>query len=145
MTTSKCYVWKWLLGATDPVVAGELQFDANGRQRFVYGRSYLERANAEPIYESELPLRPGGHEPVSGLDHFSCLRDAAPDAWGRRVIENRLFGRGALYTGGGVDEAMYALMPPPSSDYQKRRQEVSWRFRSAELRNTSIASARKSR
>lgn len=109
MTTSKCYVWKWLPGATDPVVAGELRFDDHGRQGFVYGRSYLERANAAPLYEPELPLRRGGQEPVNGLDHFSCLRDAAPDAWGRRVIENRLFGRGERVAGDGIDESTYLL------------------------------------
>jgi len=109
MTTSSCYVWRWLPGATDPVVAGELRFDGRGRQMFVYGRSYLERDNASPIYEAELPLRPGAHEPVGGLDHFSCLRDAAPDAWGRRVIENRLFGRKAVDAGAGVDESAYLL------------------------------------
>lgn len=109
MTTSKCYVWRWLPGATEPVVAGELRFDAKGRKSFVYGRSYLERGNAEPIYEPELPLRRGGHEPVDGLDHFSCLRDAAPDAWGRRVIESRLFGRRERASGVDVDESAYLL------------------------------------
>lgn len=109
MTASKCYVWRWLPGATEPVVAGELRFDAKGRQSFVYGRSYLERGNAGPIYEPELPLRPGAHEPIDGLDHFSCLRDAAPDAWGRRVIENRLFGRMERAAGENVDESTYLL------------------------------------
>lgn len=109
MTASKCYVWRWLPGATEPVVAGELRFDAKGRQSFVYGRSYLERGNAGPIYEPELPLRPGAHEPIDGLDHFSCLRDAAPDAWGRRVIENRLFGRKERAAGEDVDESTYLL------------------------------------
>lgn len=109
MTTSKCFVWKWLPGTTAPVVAGELQFDARGRQLFFYGRSYLERDNAEAIYEPELPLRQGAHEPIDGLDLFSCLRDAAPDAWGRRVIENRLFGRGEIDTGSGLDESVYLL------------------------------------
>jgi serine/threonine-protein kinase HipA len=90
-------------------VAGELRFDAKGRQSFVYGRSYLERGNAEPIYEPELPLRPGLHEPIDGLDHFSCLRDAAPDAWGRRVIENRLFGGKERFAGEEVDESAYLL------------------------------------
>lgn len=46
MMISKCYVWMWLPGATEPVVAGELQFDAQGRQAFAYGRSFLERAKA---------------------------------------------------------------------------------------------------
>ncbi len=90
-------------------MAGELRFDAKGRQMFVYGRSYLARSNAEPLYEPELPLRSGGHEPVNGLDHFSCLRDAAPDAWGRRVIESRLFGRGEIVVGRAVDELAYLL------------------------------------
>jgi serine/threonine-protein kinase HipA len=90
-------------------VAGELRFDAKGRQSFVYGRSYLERGNAEPLYEPELPLRPGRHEPIDGLDHFSCLRDAAPDAWGRRVIENRLFGGKERFAGEEVDESAYLL------------------------------------
>jgi hypothetical protein len=31
MTTSRCYVWRWLLGAADSVVAGELRFDSIGR------------------------------------------------------------------------------------------------------------------
>jgi len=107
--TSSCYVWKWLTGEPDPVVAGELRFDDRGRQAFVYGRSYLERVNAEPIYEPELPLRRGAHEPVNGLAHFSCLRDAAPDAWGRRVIENRVFGRGEAEGGRDLDEGTYLL------------------------------------
>ena len=103
---SKCYVWKWLPGVADPVVAGELRFDDSGHQLFVYGRSYLERANAEPVFEPVLPLRPGAHESVGGLDQFSCLRDAAPDAWGRRVIENRLFGRGEVEAGADLDESV---------------------------------------
>tara|TARA_R110002096_G_scaffold169138_1_gene340659 strand:- start:1105 stop:2337 length:1233 start_codon:yes stop_codon:yes gene_type:complete len=98
-----------LPGATDPVVAGELRIDDKRRQTFVYGRSYLERGNAEPIYEPELPLRSGAHEPVDGLAHFSCLRDAAPDAWGRRVIENRVFGRGEAEAGRDLDEGTYLL------------------------------------
>jgi serine/threonine-protein kinase HipA len=107
--TSNCFVWKWSPGAIEPVVAGELRFDDRGRQTFVYGRSYLERSVAEPVFEPELPLRRGIHDPVSGLNHFSCLRDAAPDAWGRRVIENRVFGRGAPGAGRDLDESIYLL------------------------------------
>lgn len=106
---SKCYVWMWLPGATEPVVAGQLQFDSQGRQAFAYGRSFLERTNAVPIYEPELPLRRGVHEPSGGLDLFSCLRDAAPDAWGRRVIANRMFGKGEIEVGRDIDERTYLL------------------------------------
>ncbi len=109
MTTSKCYVWRWLPGSTSPVVAGELRFDDRGRQMFVYGRSYLDRENAGTIYEAELPLRAGAHEPINGLNQFSCLRDAAPDAWGRRIIESRLFGRGEVKADARLDEATYML------------------------------------
>lgn len=109
MMTSKIYVWKWLPEAVEPVVAGLLQFDAQGRQAFAYGRSYLERENAQPIYASELKLKQGTQEPIPGLMHFSCLRDAAPDAWGRRVIHARLFGRVDLNPDTYPDEATYLM------------------------------------
>jgi len=32
--SSKCYVWKWLEGAVDPVVAGVLTQDYEGKQQF---------------------------------------------------------------------------------------------------------------
>ena len=31
--------------------------------------------------------------PSPGWDTFGCIRDAAPDAWGQRVILSRLAGR----------------------------------------------------
>lgn len=88
---TEAYVWIWLPGDTEPVVAGLLSEDSNGLV-FNYGRSYLQRANAISIYEPELPLRPGIQSPRQGFDMPSCIRDASPDAWGRRVIVNRLFG-----------------------------------------------------
>ncbi len=87
----QAYVWIWLPGATEPVVAGLLARDG-GELVFNYGRSYLARDNAMSIYTPELPLRPGIQRPLPGLNMPSCLRDAAPDAWGRRVIINRRFG-----------------------------------------------------
>jgi serine/threonine-protein kinase HipA len=85
----EAYVWVWLPGATSPVVAGRLARVAGTRHRFVYGRSYLERDDAIALYDRELPLKRGAIEPLAGLSLASCLRDAAPDAWGRRVILNR--------------------------------------------------------
>lgn len=85
----EAYVWVWLPGQTQPVVAGRLA--AEGRPLlFNYGRSYLARADAISLYEPELPLRPGALPLPPGLTMPSALRDAAPDAWGRRVILNRL-------------------------------------------------------
>ena len=85
------YVWIWLSGATEPVVAGRLARDRE-RLIFNYGQSYLKRENAVPIYQPELPLQSGAIPPKDGLNMPGCLRDGAPDAWGRRVILNRIFG-----------------------------------------------------
>ena len=87
----EAYVWIWLPGATDPVVAGKLT--AEGRTLlFNYGRSYLERENAISLYDAELPLRTGVLPLHKGLSMPGCIRDASPDAWGRRVLLNRLLG-----------------------------------------------------
>ncbi|TJV12512.1 MAG: type II toxin-antitoxin system HipA family toxin, partial [Mesorhizobium sp.] len=40
----------------------------------------------------ELPLKAGELPLLPGLTMPGCIRDAAPDAWGRRVILNRKFG-----------------------------------------------------
>jgi serine/threonine-protein kinase HipA len=106
------YVWAWLPGETDPVVAGALA--RTGRfvtgepvLVYTYGRSYLNRADAISLFTPELPLSGGakdpsdpqpnpdwrGYSPDGGrrpLSLASCLRDAAPDAWGRRVLNARL-------------------------------------------------------
>ena len=85
------YVWVWLPGETVPVVAGRI-VDRGESMDFYYGRSYLALDNAIPLYEPELPLRSGLIAPEPPLRYASALRDAAPDAWGRRVIINRLTG-----------------------------------------------------
>ena len=89
--SEEAYVWIWLPGATAPVVAGRIARDGN-RLIFNYGQSYLDLDARIPIYEPELPLRSGAITPGAGLSMPGCLRDAAPDAWGRRVILNRIFG-----------------------------------------------------
>ena len=87
----EAYVWVWLPGATEPVVAGRVNAD-NDLVHFNYGKSYLERQAAIALYLPELPLQPGELPLLDGLTMPSSLRDAAPDAWGRRVILNRKFG-----------------------------------------------------
>jgi serine/threonine-protein kinase HipA len=82
----------WLPGATEPIVAGRLDQDGE-RLLFTYGASYRRRENAISIYEPELPLREGVIAPLNGLSMASCIRDGSPDAWGRRVIINRLTGK----------------------------------------------------
>ncbi|MDO9318503.1 MAG: type II toxin-antitoxin system HipA family toxin [Gammaproteobacteria bacterium] len=88
-TPREAFVWIWLPEATTPVVAGRLA-EVGGKLLFNYGKSYLDRPNAIPIYSPELPLRQGLLPLPNELNMPGCLRDAAPDAWGRRVILNRL-------------------------------------------------------
>ncbi|HEY0239371.1 MAG TPA: HipA domain-containing protein [Friedmanniella sp.] len=107
MTTSDgCYVWVWLPGSLTPVVAGRLQAGRPTRRAssvrepvlsFAYGRSYRERPDAVSLFTPELPLVAGTfdpEEPVSPRREpgplAGCLRDAGPDAWGRRVVNLRL-------------------------------------------------------
>lgn len=92
-TPREAYVWTWLPDRGEPVVAGRLAPTSAGLA-FNYGRSYLARIDKVPLYLPELPLRPGVLPLPTGLDMPGCLRDAAPDAWGRRVILNRLLGQG---------------------------------------------------
>lgn len=103
------YVWIWLPGETKPVVAGKPT--AHGTTYiFNYGRSYLSRDNAIPIYATELPLRQGLIPLLPGLSIPGCLRDAAPDAWGRRVILNKRFGTKASHMDpGAIDELSYLI------------------------------------
>jgi serine/threonine-protein kinase HipA len=109
----EAFVWIWLPGETQPVVAGKLEAD-NGATHFNYGRSYLERKDdknpAIPIYEPELPLRAGVLPLLGDLEIPNCIRDAAPDAWGRRVIVNKQFGlKGRDVDTGSLDELTYLL------------------------------------
>jgi serine/threonine-protein kinase HipA len=92
----EAFVWVWLPGATDPVVAGRLEI-AGELIAFTYGRSYLEREDRIALYLPELPLQRGPISPLVG-EIAGCIADAAPDAWGRRVILNRIAGRDALDT-----------------------------------------------
>jgi serine/threonine-protein kinase HipA len=61
-----------------------------------YGLNYLKRPSAQEIDPLTLSLadkeriRNLNLEPPAGLPLFGAIRDAAPDSWGRRVIEARL-------------------------------------------------------
>jgi serine/threonine-protein kinase HipA len=94
-------------------VTGKLETD-NGQIRFNYGKNYLERIKEAkpviPIYEPELPLKPGILALLEGLNIPGCIRDAAPDAWGRRVIINKKLGsKGAGTDTAELDELTYLL------------------------------------
>ncbi len=96
------FTWIWLPGCQTPVVAGCLSVRADGSVGFVYEASYLARAEALPVYQPELPLGSAELIPDASTIIASCIRDAAPDAWGRRAMAGH-------FTGHTVPEA--GLMP----------------------------------
>ena len=107
----EAFVWIWLPGETEPVVAGRLAADG-GNLCFNYGQSYLARGRNNlpvmPIYLPELPLQAGVLPLLEGLIMPGCIRDAAPDAWGRRVIMNKKCGSLGRDTA-ELDELTYLL------------------------------------
>jgi serine/threonine-protein kinase HipA len=94
----RLYVWVWLPGEGEPVVAGVLTrsgttFQGQEPLLFTYAASYRSRPAAVSLFPPELPLRSGTFDPTqpvarnrSPLAIHGCLRDGAPDAWGQRVI-----------------------------------------------------------
>jgi serine/threonine-protein kinase HipA len=106
---TEAYLWIWLPNEPAPVVAGLLT-KIGEQLLFNYGKSYLLRKNAIAIYDPELPLQ-GGDIPLrEGLSMPSCIRDASPDAWGRRVLVNRKLGlKGQDAAQVELDELTYLL------------------------------------
>lgn len=91
MTSKEAFVWLSLPDATEPVVCGRVWRNASAAvdtYQFVYGKSYRNRADAIQLLPHALPVREGGQSSRRGL--HGVLRDAAPDAWGRRVLLHRL-------------------------------------------------------
>jgi serine/threonine-protein kinase HipA len=104
----ECFVYIQLPGSVETVVCGrfarEATRDRRNVGRFVYGRSYRERPDAVPLDPIHLPIAPTVYQTTKLDGVFGALRDAAPDAWGRRVIE-RIVGR-------HVDEVDFLLESP---------------------------------
>lgn len=109
-SSKECFVWIWLPEATEPVVAGKLM-QTPQRYQFIYGQHYLKNPDAIPLFDEELPLQSGIQEKTYGIESlFGCLRDSAPDAWGRRVILNQLLGeKGSVADTAHLDEITYML------------------------------------
>lgn len=95
--TSECYVHIVLPGETSFVTAGRFTLNETrqGAQvgEFIYGRSYRERANAVELDPVELRLQPGKFETATMGGFFGAIRDAMPDAWGRKVIDRHAGGQ----------------------------------------------------
>lgn len=100
-TSDTAYVWVWLPGQAEPVVAGRLDRQGSSHS-FTYGASYLGRSNSIPLYLPELPLVRGAQRPDPDWEAHGCILDAGPDYWGRRVILAKHFGR--LNAGSDTDD-----------------------------------------
>lgn len=88
------FVWAWLPNAVNPIVIGQLKVTDNLDRlqiHFGYGQNFLENDSKFSLHQKELPLIRGLQKPNEGLDFASCIRDSAPDQWGRRVIINKIF------------------------------------------------------
>jgi serine/threonine-protein kinase HipA len=92
---TEAYVWIWLPRASEPAIAGRVEAVGDVIE-FNYGQSYLARSDAIPLYLPELPLTSGRISPRGGMSVAGCIADASPDAWGQRVIMNRVLGAGAV-------------------------------------------------
>lgn len=109
MTSEReCFVYVVLPEATAFVTAGRFRWtdDAGGRVgRFVYGRSYRERADAVELDPVELRLSDRVRETARMDGFFGAIRDSMPDFWGRRVIERNA-------GGGELGEFDYLMQGP---------------------------------
>jgi serine/threonine-protein kinase HipA len=85
-SANQAFVWVWLPGDVNPVVSGKISKEGDF-YTFHYGRSYLENTKAIALSPVELPLKSEKFVPKGLNTIHSCLRDASPDAWGRRLIE----------------------------------------------------------
>jgi serine/threonine-protein kinase HipA len=85
----RCYVYIQLPESLEVVTCG-LFVQQEGVGRFVYGKSYLANPRAVELEKFDLPLREGTFDTARLRGIFGALRDASPDAWGRRVIERQL-------------------------------------------------------
>ncbi len=90
----QAYVYVQLTGTLETVPAALLKVQTmpDGTQigRFRYGDRYLQRQDAVAIDPFKLPLAKKVFEFTKLKGIPGAVRDAAPDAWGRRVIEHKL-------------------------------------------------------
>lgn len=105
---SKFTVFIYLPEQDNAVPAGLLDMVEDGnhvlRSTFLYGRRYVERKNClaldpltlQLVHHQSVDLREPPFTPQGQLTEFGVFRDAAPDHWGRRVIENKLQRLGPL-------------------------------------------------
>lgn len=91
---SRAYIYVQLPGTLNTVPAALLKVeklrDGTFVGRFRYGDRYLERKDAIEFDPFKLPLGNAIQEITRLKGVPGAVRDAGPDAWGRRVIEHKL-------------------------------------------------------
>ena len=112
MTSERhAYIYIQLAGTLNTVPAALLKVEklADGTfvGRFRYGDRYLERKDAVAFDPFRLPLGETVHEFTKLKGIPGAVRDASPDAWGRRVIEHKL-----KRSPGDLEEIDYLLNGP---------------------------------
>ena len=95
MTSEReAYIYIQLPGTLETVPAALLRVQTlpDGTQvgRFRYGDRYIQRQEAVALDPFQLPLAKEVFEFTRLLGIPGAVRDAGPDAWGRRVIEHKL-------------------------------------------------------
>ena len=98
VTAQKLYVFAYV--DTQWIPCGQLTLTEDGAKllasTFAYGLRYLDRPGALEVDPVSLSLRDKNAVrgtvlfPPNNLPTFGGIRDAAPDAWGRRVLESQL-------------------------------------------------------
>lgn len=90
----ECFVYITLSGQTEAVTAAKYRLtigrDGTAVGELVYGKSYMARPDCVELDPVELKLRGSAYSTARLRGTFGALRDAAPDAWGRKLIEKRL-------------------------------------------------------
>ncbi len=112
MTSERqAYVYVQLPETLDTVPAALLKIerlrDGTFIGRFRYGDRYLERKDAIAFDPFQLPLGDTVHKFTKLKGIPGAVRDAGPDAWGRRVIEHKL-----ERSPGDLEEIDYLLNGP---------------------------------
>lgn len=131
MTSSAgTFVFVQLPGSVSPVVAARYELEptaAGPLGRLVYGRSYLERPESLPLDPVRLPLTEEEFTTTKIGGMFGALRDTAPDAWGRMVLERSRPGRNWTeldYLLQASDQRVGALRYGPRPDAPAPRDRV---------------------
>lgn len=91
--TESAAIWTYLPDRVDPIRAGTVRLRDDGCAPFRYDGDFLAHALEScrnfAFLAPDLPFEDVEAVPAPGLTMAGSLRDASPDAWGRRVIRQR--------------------------------------------------------